>query len=90
MELGETHRALLSDGFAHGNIIKLRAPDRDLDYPAFAHRIEALRELVMSGYASWRGQGPLEDYTQSGRYSAADAVLTDAGIAEAEKRRAGG
>ena len=89
MELGETHRALLSAGLANGNIIKLRAPDRDLDYPAFAHRVESLRELVTWGFADWRGRGLLEDYTQSGRYSAADASLTDAGIAEAGKRSRG-
>jgi hypothetical protein len=86
MELGETHRALLSHGLANGNIIKLRAPDRDVDYPAFAHRVGALRDLVTWGFADWRGAGLLEDYTQSGRYTAADGILTDDGVAEAEKR----
>jgi hypothetical protein len=86
MDLSETHRALLSDGLKNGNIIKLRAPDRDVDYPAFAHRLESLRELVRWGYATWRGIGLLEDYTQTGRYSAADASLTDEGIAEAHNR----
>jgi hypothetical protein len=86
MKLSETHRALLSQGLAHRNFIALRTPDRDVDYPAFAHRVESLRELVMWGYATWRGTGLLEDYTQSGRYTAADAILTDAGVAEAEKR----
>jgi hypothetical protein len=89
MELSETHRALLSHGRANRNIMALRAPDRDVDYPAFANRVEALRDLVMWGLATWRGRGLLEDYTQSGPYSAADAVLTDDGVAEAEKRGRG-
>jgi hypothetical protein len=71
---------------ANRNFIALRAPDRDIDYPAFAHRVDALRELVMWGLAEWRGRGLLEDYGRSGRYAAADASLTDAGMAEAEKR----
>ena len=88
MDLTETHRALLTDGLKNGNIIKLRVPDRDVDYPAFSHRLESLRELVMWRFADWLRE-PLEDSTQSGRYNAADAVLTDDGVAEAEKRGRG-
>ena len=88
MLLDAAHLALLQQAIRNDNVVKLRAPDRDEDYPAFAHRLGALRDLVRWGLARWLRE-PLEDHVQSGRYSAADAVLTDDGIREAGKRGRG-